>query len=107
MYKSTANIVIAKSMVCLIDIYLGRCPEKKQLLFRALPELPSSLLPPIRATFFRRRNSRFGSQLTIKNILTPVTLVTRMTFSTLESLFQKLFSATFLHEISQITMRMP
>ena len=36
MYKSTANIVIAKSMVCLIGIYLGRCPEKKQLLFRAL-----------------------------------------------------------------------
>ena len=45
MYKSTANIVIAKSMVCLIGIYLGRCPEKKQLLFRALPEFPPSPLP--------------------------------------------------------------
>ena len=39
-YKSTANIAIAKSMVCLIGIYLGRCPEKKELLFRALPKLP-------------------------------------------------------------------
>ena len=29
MYKSTANIAIAKRMVCLIGIYLGRYPEKK------------------------------------------------------------------------------
>ena len=52
MYKSTANIVIAKSLVCLIGIYLGRCPEKKQLLFRALPELTPLPSPPNPGNFF-------------------------------------------------------
>ena len=48
MYKSTANIAIAKRMVCLIGIYLGRCPEKKTadlwgITQIALRELSSSI----------------------------------------------------------------
>ena len=61
----------------MIVLLKGRPQRKKNVFFRALPELPKTPPPmtPIRATwssFFRSRNSRFESQFRTKNTISTI-----------------------------------